>query len=71
MSAELNLLPQPQEVTFSGGMLNLERVGQIALNTARPADLLFTARATSIGTWRLHHLQNLVTGRRRLRPSDS
>ena len=60
MSAELNLLPQPQEVTFSGGMLNLERVGQIALNTARPADLLFTAQqlqsaleAASLAKWSL------------------
>ena len=58
MNSELNLLPQPQAVTFSGGMLNLERGGQVALKTARPADILFTARqlqsaleATTGNTW--------------------
>ena len=44
MTSQLNLLPQPQEVTFSGGVLNLENGGRIALQTSRPADLLFAAQ---------------------------
>lgn len=44
MSPALNLLPQPQQVTFGGGRLSLKQAGRIALNVARPADLLFTAR---------------------------
>ncbi len=44
MTSKLNLLPQPQQATFTGGTLSLEQAGRIALNSARPADLLFTAR---------------------------
>ena len=44
MSSQLNLLPCPQAVMFSGGVLNLAQGERIALNVARPADLFFTAR---------------------------
>jgi len=60
MSMELNLLPQPQKVTSSGGALNLEVGGRIALNSGRPADLLFAARqlqaaleAATGGNWQI------------------
>jgi hexosaminidase len=38
------LLPHPQELTLTGGILALADAGLIALNTARPADVFFTAR---------------------------
>ena len=44
MTSELNLLPQPQQVVFSGGTFSLEQAGRIALNVASPADLFFAAR---------------------------
>ncbi len=44
MHSELNLLPQPQQATFTGGTLSLEQGGRIALNVPRPAVLLFSAR---------------------------
>ena len=44
MGLELNLLPRPQKASFSGGTLSLAAGGRIALNVARPADLLFSAR---------------------------
>ncbi len=44
MSSQLNLLPQPQAVTFGGGLLNLAQGERIALSVARATDLLFSAR---------------------------
>ena len=44
MSSALNLLPQPQSATITGGAFSLGQNGRIALNLARPADLFFAAR---------------------------
>ena len=43
MSSELNLLPQPQRATFTGGALSLAPGGRIALDASCAADLLFAA----------------------------
>ena len=58
MNAELNLLPQPQKATLTGGLLSLEQGRRIALNSARAAEMFFTARqlqaalkATTGKTW--------------------
>jgi len=44
MSQEILLLPYPQHLTRTGGQLSLENGKLIALDTARPADLWFTAQ---------------------------
>ncbi len=44
MNRALKLLPQPQQLTFTGGALNLDRGEQISLKASRPADLLFSAQ---------------------------
>ena len=62
MSSEFNLLPQPQEVTLSGGVLNLGPGGRIALNTSRPADLFFAAQQLQSALETATHSKWSVTG---------
>lgn len=48
MTSALNLLPQPQKLTLTGGVYTLPAASFIALNVPRPADLWFTARCAQV-----------------------